>query len=264
MTNVYGDAGRFEPQSTLLYTLFSIGNTTKYPMSLQYILMTIGPAMLFLAARPVLPGAASVRLLGQVRMFYYLAHIIGAHLIGLGWRTTNSAYPLSSLNVVERFGGMPAGFGFPLWTTLALSFGLTLALLPACRCMPGSEIRAGTHGQDGFEPCAELGTRASRNFARYRIKVRPRIDRNNQNHLSSYLTSHEVRLCISSTRRPGTYQSTGRVNACQRSPRLSIVSPDKKWNRVPDRESGCRNLHLASASADKYRCSWHLDCTSRA
>lgn len=132
LTNLYGDAGRFEPQSSLLYTLFGIGNTTKYPMSLQFMLMTIGPAMLFLAAKPRFPGAGSLALLGHVPMFYYIAHLIGAHL--LAWALVLlDGYPIASLDVFKRYGGIPAGFGFPLWASIPYSIGLTMALLPACR-----------------------------------------------------------------------------------------------------------------------------------
>jgi uncharacterized membrane protein len=131
LTNAYGDPFPFEPQSTWLYTFFSVLNTTKYPLSLQFMLMTVGPAMLFLSGRPVLPFPAVVRTLGRVPMFYYIAHLFVAHL--LAWSAALLAgYPVSSLNVVARYGGIPQGFGFPLWATLPLSLGLTLLLLPAC------------------------------------------------------------------------------------------------------------------------------------
>src|SRR5205085_5015250 len=48
-TNSYGDRNHWERQKTVIFTLLSFINTTKYPPSLLYILMTIGPAILFLA-----------------------------------------------------------------------------------------------------------------------------------------------------------------------------------------------------------------------
>ncbi|HYP07653.1 MAG TPA: heparan-alpha-glucosaminide N-acetyltransferase domain-containing protein [Bryobacteraceae bacterium] len=131
LTNLYGDAGQFQGQATWLYTLFSIGNTTKYPMSLQYMLMTIGPAMLLLAAKPDILGE-TVKLLGRVPMFYYVAHLLAAHLLVWSMALLNG-YPVSSLNVVDRYGGIPQGFGFPLWASIPLSFVLIFLLLPACR-----------------------------------------------------------------------------------------------------------------------------------
>ncbi|HYP13754.1 MAG TPA: hypothetical protein VEQ63_07510, partial [Bryobacteraceae bacterium] len=54
--------------------------------------------------------------------------------IGISVRFASFAFRSSNtLNVVEHYGGIPAGFRFPLWATLPLSFVLMLLLLPACR-----------------------------------------------------------------------------------------------------------------------------------
>ena len=47
--NLYGEPNPWSPQPTLVYSIMSFLNTTKYPTSLHYLLMTIGPALVFLS-----------------------------------------------------------------------------------------------------------------------------------------------------------------------------------------------------------------------
>lgn len=83
--NVYGDPVRWRTQKTLAFTVVSFLNTTKYPPSLLFLLMTLGPAMLILwavdAATPRWMRAVPV--FGRVPMFYYLLHIPLIHLLAV-------------------------------------------------------------------------------------------------------------------------------------------------------------------------------------
>jgi len=83
--NIYGDPQRWATQRSAAFTVLSFLNTTKYPPSLLYLLMTLGPAMLFLWAvdagtprwlRPAL-------IIEKVPMFYYLLHIPLIHALAL-------------------------------------------------------------------------------------------------------------------------------------------------------------------------------------
>jgi len=76
-SNAYGDANHWAAQKSPLFTVFSFIHCVKYPPSLCYLLMTLGPAMLALAAldlgtprwlRPLL-------VFGRVPLFYYLLHL---------------------------------------------------------------------------------------------------------------------------------------------------------------------------------------------
>ena len=83
--NVYGDPSRWAPQPTALFTVLSFLNTTKYPPSLLFLLMTLGPAMLFLRAMdrgtPTVLRPALVY--GRVPLFYYVLHFPLIHLLAV-------------------------------------------------------------------------------------------------------------------------------------------------------------------------------------
>ena len=83
--NRYGDPLPWSTQKSAVFTMLSFLNTNKYPPSLLYLLMTLGPALLFLGA--VDAGTPSwlrpALFFGKVPMFYYLLHIPLIHLIAL-------------------------------------------------------------------------------------------------------------------------------------------------------------------------------------
>src|SRR5262249_41967635 len=89
--NLYGDPNHWSPpvpgpdNPKPLPTLFSFLNTTKYPASLLFLLMTLGPAI---ALIPVLEKARGVlarwiTVFGRVPFFYYILHIPLIHTLAL-------------------------------------------------------------------------------------------------------------------------------------------------------------------------------------
>ncbi|MSU64356.1 MAG: DUF1624 domain-containing protein [Pedosphaera sp.] len=75
--NIYGDLRLWSPKQNALFTLFSFIDCHKYPPSLCYILMTVGPAMLVLRwldrGTPTLLKPFIV--FGRVPLFYYVLHL---------------------------------------------------------------------------------------------------------------------------------------------------------------------------------------------
>jgi len=81
--NVYGDPSRWEQQRTALFTVLSFVNTTKYPPSLLFLMMTLGPAMLILRAfeRERSEYWKPALVVGRVPLFYYIVHILVIHTL---------------------------------------------------------------------------------------------------------------------------------------------------------------------------------------
>jgi uncharacterized membrane protein len=81
--NIYGEPENWEVQKTTTFTFLSFINTTKYPPSLLYLLMTIGPSLLFLAFAENLKGwwVRATVIFGRVPFFYYIVHIYLLHII---------------------------------------------------------------------------------------------------------------------------------------------------------------------------------------
>lgn len=84
-SNLYGDPVAWVPQETWLSTLLSFLNCEKYPPSLLYLMMTLGPALMLLAwfehARG--PLARVLTIFGQVPFFYYVVHIYLIHALAV-------------------------------------------------------------------------------------------------------------------------------------------------------------------------------------
>jgi uncharacterized membrane protein len=118
--NSYGDPSRWQVQPTSLFTLLSFVNTTKYPPSLLFLLMTLGPMLLVLAwlePRRMDSGAARALVtFGRVPLFFYLLQWPLAHGLAIGVSLIagkDVAYYFMSPPAF--FTAAPADSGFELW-----------------------------------------------------------------------------------------------------------------------------------------------------
>jgi uncharacterized membrane protein len=83
--NLYGDPSLWSQQKNFLFTIMSFLNCTKYPMSLLYILMTVGPGLVFLSLIDGLdwPAFNPFRIIGRVPLFYYIIHLYLIHALAI-------------------------------------------------------------------------------------------------------------------------------------------------------------------------------------
>ena len=134
--NWYGDPSRWSSQSTVLYTMLSYLNVTKYPPSLLYTLMTLGPALLFLALSemPLNKWEERITVFGRTAMFYYLAHILLIHIFAV-IAVVVSGHKASDMILTGAVNEQPElkGYGFSLIVVYLVWIGTLLILYPICR-----------------------------------------------------------------------------------------------------------------------------------
>lgn len=142
--NVYGDPVPWKVQRSLAMTVCSFLNCTKYPPSLLFLLMTLGPALLFLAwsDRPLSSWTRPLVTFGRVPMFYYLLNFPVAHALAIG---LSAALGLSLQHLLDPNGVVspsPEWYGFPLWVTYAMWILGNLLLYPLCAWYAGLKKRS--------------------------------------------------------------------------------------------------------------------------
>lgn len=147
--NVYGDPSPWSPQSSGVDTVLSFVNTTKYPPSLSFLLMTLGPALLALAwlDRLSLSRANPLIVFGRVPLFYFVLHFFAAHalVVVLAVISHGSAAWSFMFQPVPSMGGpakaFPPGFGYDLWVVYAVWIAIVAGLYPLCRWFAGVKDR---------------------------------------------------------------------------------------------------------------------------
>jgi uncharacterized membrane protein len=139
--NVYGDPRPWEAPTEAggawWPVVRSFLNTTKYPASLLFLLMTLGPAILLL---PFLEKASNrvtrmFEVFGRVPMFYYLLHIPLIHLLAIGVSLvrTGSVTPWLFENHPMGTGPAPEGYQWSLWLLYVVTAIAVTLLYFACR-----------------------------------------------------------------------------------------------------------------------------------
>lgn len=138
LANVYGDPAAWASQKSPLWTLISFLNVTKYPPSLLFLLMTLGPVLLLLRAFEThVPRIFQPALtIGKVPLFFFLAHIFLIHLLAVlaSWLRYGEIGEMFRSPDLGHFPfSQPPGWGEPLSVVYAVWIGVVLLLYPLCR-----------------------------------------------------------------------------------------------------------------------------------
>jgi len=133
LINIYGDPVPRKEYHDFFKNLLAFFNVNKYPPSLQYIAMTLGPAMLFLALTEKLSNRFTriTSVYGAVPFFYYVLHFYLLHtlLIVVFFATGHSTKEI----VQVPFWFRPAAFGFNLPIVYLIWFCVVASLYLPCR-----------------------------------------------------------------------------------------------------------------------------------
>lgn len=135
--NVYGDPVPWTTQRSALWTLISFLNTNKYPPSLLFLAMTLGPTLLLLRAfengvprllRPAL-------IVGTVPLFFYVLHFYLIHLLATAasyLRFGEVANTFRSPDLAHFPFVQPPGWGAPLGVIYLLWIAVIVLMFPLC------------------------------------------------------------------------------------------------------------------------------------
>jgi len=146
LSNLYGDPSKWSRQQSVVFTVLSFLNTTKYPPSLLFLLMTLGPAIAALAwFEKLRRGWASNIFVtyGRVPLFFYLLQWPTAHLISvlLHWVAGKPVKWLFTSPIDLFTNPPPQNIGFNLAVVYAAWLTGVILLYPLCKWFAGVKAR---------------------------------------------------------------------------------------------------------------------------
>ncbi|MFY0598706.1 MAG: DUF1624 domain-containing protein [Cyclobacteriaceae bacterium] len=132
-SNLHGDPVAWSTQESTIFTMLSFINVFKYPPSLLYLLVTIGPAILLLGFSENWNGRISkpIITIGRVPMFYYIIHIYIIHAAAVV-AALLTGYSISNMIIDVWITEQPElkGYGFDLWVVYLIWVVLLTVLYP--------------------------------------------------------------------------------------------------------------------------------------
>ena len=132
-TNLYGDPDPWSTQATSLATILSFINTEKYPPSLLFLMMTLGPSLMLLAVFEHARGRIAdwLATFGRVPFFYYVVHLYLIHILAI----------VVAFATTGVFAAREPEVGFGLPGVYLMWLVVLVLLYPLCRWFAGIKAR---------------------------------------------------------------------------------------------------------------------------
>ncbi len=135
--NVYGDPAPWSTQKDAIFTVLSFLNVTKYPPSMLFTLMTLGPVFILLALleNVKLNNWKFFNVFGQVPLFYFMLHFLLAHVIALTlfMIKTGKSWSALDLHFDKSLGGVTPEGGYTLMGVYVAWVAIVLSCYPLCK-----------------------------------------------------------------------------------------------------------------------------------
>jgi uncharacterized membrane protein len=133
--NHYGDPAPWAPQKNGQYSFLSFINATKYPVSLQFTCMTLGPGLIALSLLDNIKDGwfNFVKVYGKVPLFFFAGHFLLAHILCVIAFFATGHTTDQILDPNSPFLFRPVGFGFSLRTTYLIWLQVILLMYYPCK-----------------------------------------------------------------------------------------------------------------------------------
>ena len=137
LTNFYGEPNHFAIQEKISFSVMALFNTTKYPPSLLYLLMTIGPSLILLSIIEKYKNKITdfFIVFGKVPLFYYFSHVFLIHITAIIFLIIENKDYNIMLNMTPFLPNQYQlmEYGYPLWVVYLVWVIVILILYPICK-----------------------------------------------------------------------------------------------------------------------------------
>ena len=134
--NIYGDPMNWSVQNSFISSVISFLNPTKYPPSLLFLLMTMGPSLIILSIIEHSKNRLTDKIIifGRVPLFFYVIHLYIIHILAIGAMIlTGQSCADFILTKNVFFSESIADFGFSLLYVYLIWIFVIILMFPLCK-----------------------------------------------------------------------------------------------------------------------------------